>query len=195
MASHRVTYTAMPQTPLREVIKHFSRNFDCGPGASWRFIMDGEALPMVGSGPSLRRLADCEIEDGDVLDAEANEVEDNKAEDEIEDGDGDEEADDVEDEVEGEQEQPPAADAAPAPAAAQAPAAAAPAPVATQASSGSCCRRSSSMIRSWFGLWCHTNGLGDGGFKGGMKGPLCAHQFEGCTVTHTSQRRSCAAAV
>ena len=74
MASHRVTYTAMPQTPLREVIKHFSRNFDCGPGASWRFIMDGEALPMVGSGPSLRRLADCEIEDGDVLDAEANEV-------------------------------------------------------------------------------------------------------------------------
>ena len=83
MASHRVTYTAMPQTPLREVIKHFSRNFDCGPGASWRFIMDGEALPMVGSGPSLRRLADCEIEDGDVLDAEANEVEDNKAEDEI----------------------------------------------------------------------------------------------------------------
>ena len=42
------------------------------------------------------------------------------------------------------------------------------------------------MIRSWFGLWCHTNGLGDGGFKGGMKGPLCAHQFEGCTVTHTT---------
>ena len=24
-----------------------------------------------------------------------------------------------------------------------------------------------------FGLWCHTNGVGDGGFKGGMKGPLC----------------------
>ena len=51
------------------------------------------------------------------------------------------------------------------------------------------------MIRSWFGLWCHTNGVGDGGFKGGMKGPLsrptvCAHQLEGCTVwpfstTHT----------
>ena len=40
------------------------------------------------------------------------------------------------------------------------------------------------MIRSWFGLWCHTNGVGDGGFKGGMKGPLCAHQLEGCTVFH-----------
>ena len=22
-------------------------------------------------------------------------------------------------------------------------------------------------------VWCHTNGVGDGGFKGGMKGPLC----------------------
>ena len=40
------------------------------------------------------------------------------------------------------------------------------------------------MIRSWFGLWCHTNGVGAGGFKGGMKGPLCAHQLEGCTVFH-----------
>ena len=42
--------------------------------------------------------------------------------------------------------------------------------------------------------------VGDGGFKEGMKGPLCAHQLEGCTVwpfstTHTSKRRSCAAAV
>ena len=33
--------------------------------------------------------------------------------------------------------------------------------------------------------------VGDGGFKEGMKGPLCAHQLEGCTVwpifhhTHT----------
>ena len=40
-------------------------------------------------------------------------------------------------------------------------------------------------------VWCHTNGVGDGGFKEGMKGPLCAHQLEGCTVwpifhhTHT----------